>query len=205
MAEPTVTGTGAITGAGSGNPTGEIKTAVTPPVVDEIQAKIDAALATHSETWKKEIQGLNKRNSELEKKLQEKDLEKLNVEERSKKELELAQAEKDKVVNETISLKRENAVVGKGLDKSFAKLISGKTDEEIEKDVTSLKSFIDKEISKGMEAERNKLLGGGAPRSGNTVQDATLQSQYTEAKAKGDFALATAIQRQATREGVKLT
>ena len=157
------------------------------PVVDDVQAKIDAALATHSETWKKEIQGLNKRNSELEKKLQEKDLEKLNVEERAKKETELAIAERDKVVNETISLKRENAVVGKGLDKEFAKLISGKTDEEIEKDVLSLKGFIDKEIAKGMESERNRILGNPNPKSGQVASD-NYQGMLDEARKQGNSA-----------------
>lgn len=183
-------------------PTDVTQTATQP--TDEVQAKIDNAIKAAQEAWKKEIAGLNRRNSELEKSLQEKELEKLNEKERAQKELELAKAEKDKILSETVKLKRQTAVVGKGLDPEFANLISGNTDEEITQSVSTIQTYIEKEVAKRMELERNKAFGGQSPIAGLPPQAATLQSAYDEAKKANNVAQMTAIQRHAGKIGESL-
>jgi hypothetical protein len=174
------------------------------PQIDDVQAKIDAAIAAQSEVFKKEINGLNRRNSDLEKKLQEKDLEKLNVEERAKKELEMAQTERDKILGETISLKKRNAVVNAGLDESFARRIIGNTQEEIDAEIIEIKAVYEKDIKARLEIERNKFFGGNPPTGGNPPQASTPQSMYAEAMKNGNQALAVQIKLDAQRQGIQI-
>jgi hypothetical protein len=169
--------------------------------VDETQVKIDAAIKAAQETWKSEIAGLNRRNTELEKEKQQLELTKLTEQERAKKELEIAQTEKEKIVAETIQLKKQTAVVSKGLDPEFAKLINGKTDEEINESLTTVITYVEKEVAKRLEQNINTRFGGQAPQGGNPPQATTLQSQYTEAVKNNNQALAIQIKLQAQREG----
>jgi hypothetical protein len=188
-----------------GQPQAEPQKKIEVPAVDETQAKIDAAIKVAQETWKKEIAGLNRRNTELENEKQQLELTKLTEQERAKKELEIAQTEKDKIIAETIELKKQTAVVSKGLDPDFAKLINGKTDEEIKISLETVMSHIDKEVNKRTEKAINDRFGGAAPQGGNPPKNATLQSAYDEAKKKNAMASMTAIKRQASSEGIIIT
>ena len=144
-----------------------------PQDTNEAKPKAEEAPAK-DEIYKKEIQGLNRKITEMEKALQSKELEKMNAEQRAAKELELATIERDRIINETISLKRQNAVVSIGLDKDAEVLISGKTDEEIAASVKLLSDIIEKAADKKAEAARNALLGGKEPAAGNNPAGLTM-------------------------------
>lgn len=110
------------------------------------------------------------------------------------------------------------AVKAAGLDESFSDLITGNNEDEIDSKIETfmkVKESIEKphlevikthlEKIKSLEEEINILKASGAPPKGGTqTEPATLQSSYDEAKKKNDFALQTAIKRQAAKEGVTL-
>jgi len=187
-----------------GQPPAEPPITTVPPV-DDVQARIDASLKPWQdkfETQKAEIAGLNRAISEKDKKIQEMELSKLSAEDQVKARLDAANAEIERANMTAIELKKSNAVVSKGLDPDFAKLINGKTDEEIKTSLETVMSHIDKEVNKRTEKAINDRFGGQAPQGGNPPQNATLQSVYDEAKKKNAMALMTAIKRQASSEGI---
>lgn len=110
------------------------------------------------------------------------------------------------------------AVKAASLDESFSDLITGNNEDEIDSKIETfmkVKESIEKphldlikthlEKIKSLEEEINILKASGAPPKGGTqTEPATLQSSYDEAKKKNDFALQTAIKRQAAKEGVIL-
>jgi hypothetical protein len=177
-----------------------------------ITEKVSIALESH----KKEIAGLNRRNSELEKALKEKEdhekeleLKSLDEKERSKRELELAKEEKKKIEEETQKLKIERIIdkslFDVGLPQEFAKHINGETEEEIKDDISGLNEFINKQVEDRIEKEINKRLSGNKPIGNDKPVDVNnLQSAYDKAKENNNGPLKIAILRKAKEEGIDI-
>jgi predicted nuclease with TOPRIM domain len=177
--------------------------ATTPPVqenpeapkIDEIQARIDAAIAPFKAELEKkqtEVRGLDKKIGELNKTLQAKDIEKMSDLEKAKFEIEQAKAEADEIRQTATALKKQNLVVSQGLPAEFANLISGTTDEEITKSINTVKTQIESEIVKRVEAATNKFYGGkppitGQPPAGKTMSRAEFNN-ITDAAEKAKIA-----------------
>lgn len=178
------------------------------PVETKVDNSLDAKLAEIEKRWKSEISGLNRRNSELEKALQEKELSALSEKERAAKEIELAKAEKDRILAETEAIKtdrlKEKAIMDKGLPLDFAQYISAKDESAIAEQAEKLSRYITEEAQRLYKAEANKNFGGAAPVGGETPAPATLQSAYDKAVQTKNFAQQSAILRQAAREGIKI-
>ena len=125
------------------------------------------------ELSKKEIAGLNRKNSEYEKAIQAKELEKLSEKERAEAELEIKKKEKEQLDNEIKNLSRSRVVdkvlFENNIPPDFANRIKGETEEEIIKDVKSLNDYINKIVEERKTKEINTALGGRAPIAGNTI------------------------------------
>lgn len=148
---------------------------------------LDAKLAEIEKRWKSEISGLNRRNSELEKALQEKELAALSDKERAAKEIELAKAEKEKILAETEAIKtdrlKEKAIMDKGLPLDFAQYISAKDESTIAEQADKLAKYITDEAQRLYKAEANKNFGGKAPSGGATPNAKTITRAQFEAIA----------------------
>jgi cell division septum initiation protein DivIVA len=155
---------------------------------------------------KSEISGLNRRNSELEKELKKKDLEKLSEKERIQAELDEAREEKKRIEQEAAEIIRgrnvDKELYDAGLSVEFAKRVIGQTEEEIKADVKALKKFIDAEINKGIEAEVNRRLSGKPPQAGGPVEKGNLQTLFDDAKKRNRMEEMIAVKRQAARQGI---
>ena len=125
------------------------------------------------ELSKKEIAGLNRKNSEYEKAIQAKELEKLSEKERAEAELEIKRKEKEQLDNEIKNLSRSRVVdkvlFENNIPPDFANRIKGETEEEIIKDVKALNDYINKIVEERKTKEINTALGGRAPVAGNTA------------------------------------
>lgn len=144
---------------------------------------IDDKLEAMEKRFKSELQGLNKAVSEktkevdqLKAQLKEKEMETLSASEKAKvleADIEAARKEREKILNETQTLKRQRIIdeslsaVNLPLD-VFGPRIVGETQEEIEADVKALNEYITEAIKKGTEAEINKKLSGPVPASGKS-------------------------------------
>lgn len=175
---------------------------------EKTEINTDDKLKEMEERWKKEIAGLNRRNSELQKTLEEKELEKLNEEDKAKEQLRRAQEDKERIETEIKELNKSR-LVDKYLHESnlptnLAKRINGEDEETIQADVKDLVDFINAEVEKRAEATINERLGGQPPKSGATPDDTTLQAQYEAAKKAGNIAQCIAIKRAASVEGVEI-
>lgn len=129
--------------------------------------------AQELEISKKEIAGLNRKNSEYEKAIQAKELEKLSEKERAEAELEIKRKEKEQLDNEIKNLSRSRVVdkvlFENNIPPDFADRIKGETEEEIIKDVKSLNDYINKLVEERKTKEINAALGGRAPVAGDTA------------------------------------
>ena len=176
---------------------------ITEPTVEERIAEVEARL---SEKFKTEIGGLNRRNSDLEKKLSESEKAKMTDDERIKAELEEAKAEviAERQEKETLLQGKiiDSELSSVGLPLSFAKYIRGTDEESIKSNVKELNDYIVESANKLKETDINTRLSGKAPVSGAPSDVTDLQTAYTEAKKSGNDALKIAIKRRAAREGV---
>ena len=170
-----------------------------------VDEKIAEAIAEVAQGFKKEVAGLNRRNSELEKELAEERKAKMSEEERIKAEIEEAKKEAEAERSEAAKLRKERlidkALYDVGLPVEFAKHITGDDEESINDSVTSFNSYVDTIVNKKIEEEINKRLAGKPPEGGGKVDVSDLQSQYDNAKKSGDTALAIAIKRRAAAQG----
>lgn len=176
--------------------------------VEKATKKITDDFTEKLDSHKKQISGLDKRNSELENELKEERKSKLTDQEKAQQDLEDAKKETEREKQETARLKKERliekSVFDAGLPSEFAKRINGETEEEITKDVKAFKDFIEVEVNKLVEVEVNKRLGGKSPEGGETPKLDDLQLAYNKAKEKGDQPKMIAILRKASSEGVKI-
>jgi hypothetical protein len=153
-----------------------------PPVEDkpndDVQAKISEAIAEVSRGLKTQIDGLNRRNSELEKQVRDKELATLSEKERAAKEIELARIERDKILAEAEQLKRdrvaERVVIDKGLSPDFAKFINARDEDGIKAEVDLFVKRIEDEVQTRYKSEVAKRFAGKEPASGATPQGNTL-------------------------------
>lgn len=135
------------------------------PTIQEIieQAKKDIA-ADLDAKYKNDIAGLNRRNSELEKKLADEQKAKMTEEERVKAELEEARTAREIALKEAENYKRSTLInkllAENGLPLDFETRIKGMTADEITADVKALKTYIDAQVKTISESEVNKRLGG---------------------------------------------
>jgi vacuolar-type H+-ATPase subunit I/STV1 len=134
--------------------------------------------------FKKELAGLNKKNSELERALKDSELAKLTEAERLKAETEMLKAEKTKVEQETKQLTRarviDKSLFDAGLPQDFAKRISGDNEESIAEDIKAFTDFINAEAEKRAEKIINERLGGKAPIKGAAVSQKSMSRKEFE-------------------------
>lgn len=144
--------------------------------VEEPKVELDNKLVELEEKYKKELAGLNKRNSELEKKVKLTEQEKMTEAERIEAERKELQAEKDSIKRERINLQIIKELASVGLPADFANRISGETEDEIKADVKALNKFLDERAHERSEAEIAKRLKGEVPKGGD------IKTKLTEAE-----------------------
>lgn len=132
----------------------------------------EAFKAEITKQFKAEITGLNRRNSELEKKLEEAEKAKMTEKERAEYEKKKLEEEKEQAKREVIEfrLQKERLVelYAGGLDDDAGRFITGNTQEEIKESVKKLNEYIDKRASARVEAEVKKRFDGtGKPGGGD--------------------------------------
>jgi len=160
------------------------------------------------ETSKKEIAGLNRKNTEYEKTIQTKELEKLSEKERAEAELEIKRKEKEQLDNEIKNLSRSRVVdkvlFENNIPPDFANRIKGETEEEILSDVKAFNDFVEKIVVQRVEKTVKEKLGGAAPIGGTVTAPTGIQEQYNKAKAERKHAEMIALVRQAQKDGINL-
>lgn len=155
--------------------------------------------------YKAELAGLNRRNSELEKALKEKEREKLDETARARAELDDIIKEQELAKKETVALRKSARVLEAGLPAHVAQWISADTDDTICEEISSFKALVDEVATAKYKDEIARKFGStAAPVASTTEIDTTLQAQYDAAKSSKNFALMTAVQRAASREGVTI-
>ena len=160
--------------------------------VEEPKVEPTDKLAELEEKYKKELAGLNKRNSELEKKVKATEAEKMTEAERLEAERKELQAEKDAIKREKINLQITKELASVGLPADFANRISGETEDEIKADVKALNKYLDTRAHELSEAEIAKRLKGENPKGGDTKPKLTeaeiekLQTREERQKARRD-------------------
>jgi len=178
----------------------------TEPTIEEQIAEVEARL---SDKFKTEISGLNRRNSDLEKKLSESEKAKMTDDERIKAELEEAKAEviAERQEKETLLQGKiiDSELSSVGLPLSFAKYIRGEDEPAIKGNVKELNDLIVDTANKLKEADINTRLSGKGPIAGKPSDVTNLQAAYDQAKKSGNDALKLAIKRKATAQGETIT
>jgi len=186
----------------------------TEPTLKELNDQFLKMKADHEkalqelEISKKEIAGLNRKNSEYEKAIQAKELEKLSEKERAEKELEFLKQEKEKEQAETERLRRDRIVdkilFDNNIPLEFNERIKGNTQEEILSDVKAFNDFVEKIVVQRVEKTVKEKLGGAAPIGGTVTAPTGIQEQYNKAKAERKHAEMIALVRQAQKDGINL-
>lgn len=158
-----------------------------PESIDETIEKVKDEL---TQKFKTEIAGLNRRNSELEKSLKEKELEGKSEEEKTKALLE----EKERILKDIEDLNKSRIIDQKLYDAGlpldiFAKRIIGGTEEEIQVDIKQLNEYIQALVEKKSELRVNELLNTpkpetGAPPIGNVMNESDFNELSAKDKAK---------------------
>ena len=170
--------------------------------IETMIAEANAKLKTElEERYKKEIAGLNKKNSELEGKVKKTEQEKMTEAERIEAERKELEAEKQTIKQQKIDLMVAKELANSGLPEEFAKRISGETEDEIKADVKWLKDFLTTKAHELSQGEIAKRLGGEPPKGGQKPDVSTLQGMYDKAKTRNDVAGMVAIKRQAKQAG----
>ena len=134
----------------------------------KVEQELDSKIVELEEKYKKELAGLNKRNSELEKKVKLTEQEKMTEAEKLEAERKELQAEKDTIKREKINLQIIKELASVGLPADFANRISGETEDEIKADVKALNKYLDTRAHELSEAEIAKRLKGENPKGGDT-------------------------------------
>lgn len=176
------------------------------PSIDERVADIEAKL---TEKFKADINGLNRKVSEVTKErdeLKKKTMTEDEQREAERRELaeraERAEAEKNEILKTQM---KKDCLANEGLPVEFAKFISGEEETDIKNSVDELSKYIKDSANKLKEEDINRRLSGKAPVAGSSPDVSDLQSAYNEAKKKGDTASMIAIKRRGKTEGVTIT
>jgi len=130
----------------------------------------------------KEIAGLNRRISQMDKALKDSELAKLTEAERAKAEIELAKTERDMILKETAQIKldayKEKSLAQMGIPLELAKHLSGNTEEEIASNLKELKDLLDKTVNKKITETTNQLLSGKAPNQSTPPAGTITRAAY---------------------------
>lgn len=147
--------------------------------IEEATGKVKAEIEAQ---FKSEISGLNRRNSELEKKLDEEAKAKMDEKERiefekkqAKEETEAAKKEADEY---RVKLIRERLTHEAELSADFVALLRGESEGDIKTEIEGLKKLIAREAEKHLESE----YGGKKPTAstGKAVTWAEIQKMTNE-------------------------
>ncbi len=156
------------------NGNGTVETAAPENSNVDIQAMIDKSVNDSAELYKKEIAGLNRKNSEMEKLLKDKELEGKTEEEKN----EALKAENKEIAEENAKLVRDGFVDkslnSAGLPLKLAGRIIGEDEANIEKDVNDLKEYINELAQEKANAIVNEKLGGNPPKAGASPTAETI-------------------------------
>jgi hypothetical protein len=188
-----------VQGATQDQASTQIPAAVTEPTLKELNDRFVAMEAEHKrataelEERKREISGLNRKISEDEKVIKQKELEKLSEVEKEKALTEMARKEREAEEAISASLRRDRivdkALFDAGIPLEFAKRVSGKEESEILEDVKVFKDYIDKLVNEKKEKAVNEALAGKAPAAGKAPNASLRQqliNQYNEAENRKD-------------------
>jgi len=148
----------------------ETASASVEPKVEEkpvdVQAQIDAAKAEIELKYKNEIAGLNRKTTDLQKSLKEKELEGKSEEER----LKALQLEKEQILKDIENLNRgrivDKTLNGAGLPLDFAKRIIGEDEAAIVQDVKDFSEYVEKLAQERADKIINERMSGKAPENG---------------------------------------
>lgn len=142
----------------------------------------------------KELAGLNRKISEMEKILKQAELAKLDDVSRAKAEADNAKAERDALIKETqklrIDMHKEKSLIKVGIPTDFMKYLNGDTEEDVDTNIKGLKEFLDKELDSRMKTATAKLLSGDVPNAVTTPGAKTMKRDafFTlDAKAQGEY------------------
>ena len=164
------------------NPAQEIQ-AQDSPVETKGDNDLSVKLAEIEERHKKELAGLNRKVSELEKVKQTLEMSKMSEEERAAKERELFDNERKKFDMERAEYRRLSAVASEGLAPEFAKLISATDPDEIVAQVKIIKENVAAEAERKAKAEIAEKFGGQKPTGGAQPTGKTMTRAEWEAIA----------------------
>lgn len=148
---------------------------------------VEALLAQQEEKYKKELAGLNKTVTKLQKDKEALELEKMSESERAEAERQKAIDEAEAVKAETAKLIRERdltrVLFNSDLDPDlFADRIKGDTFEEMEADAAVLAKTINEAVEAKMEKEISRRLGGVKPERGEDRASLSPQERVERAR-----------------------
>ena len=156
------------------------------PTIDE---KIAAAKAELEERFKSEISGLNRRNSELEKELENEKIAKMNEKEREKHEAEQLRQENERLKADAQAIQRKalitNGLASDGFDPSVMSLMREPKDEtELEGWKAHLKKLIEPEIAKRVN---ERLTAAPKPKGTSENPDVDFKGKKGQEMSKEEF------------------
>jgi len=145
------------------------------------ESQIDAKFKEIEERYKKQLDGLNRRNSELENTLNEMKKEKMSEKEKAQFELQEARKERERIEAEAkqyrVGLLKAQAINEAGLTSEAAEFITAEDEEEIREQLARFKDFLDKSF-KSREEYLGRFGKGTPPKSGDSA-DRKIED-YTE-------------------------
>ena len=152
---------------------------------DAVREMIAEAVNAASETSKKEIAGLNRKNSELEKQLSDERKAKMTEAERATAELEELRTAAERERKEVHKLQRERwidqALTDAGLSLDFANRITGENQEEVQADVKKFAEIFGSKVKETSDKEVNGRLGNTPPqRTGQSPENTMKRSDYDQ-------------------------
>lgn len=145
---------------------------IDPKIIDQISEKVRLEVENQ---YKPQIQGLDKKISQLEKEKRDLERSQMNDEQR-RADIEKEFAEKMSRIEqrERHSMIRE-IMADEGIDKEFFGYFTGNTEMEIREQISSFKNILETKVKQYSEKEINKKLGNGAPKGGGAgLQDKTI-------------------------------
>lgn len=155
----------------------------TEEATEEKGTDLDRIKAELSAEYKKEIAGLNRRNSELERERDELAKEKMGTEERLEYERQQTEAARRGYEEMQASLLRRDIASEFELSSEAASFLTGSDEETIRQNAERLKATIDKETQKGVDQEVTRRFGsakkpqGGEPATKPTYAELVNMSK----------------------------
>lgn len=137
------------------------------------ESRIDDKLKELEEKYKKQLAGLDRRNSELENQIEEMQKEKMSEKEKAQFELEKAKKEREQIEveakNYRVGLLKAQSINEAELPSEAAEFITAEDEDGIKEQIARLKDFLDKNF-KSREEYLSKFGKGTPPKSGNSPE-----------------------------------